>query len=218
MFTGLIGGLGRVVRAEKTSASLRLTIDAAPLPRELKIGDSIAVNGACLTITEKKTGTFTAEVMPETFRNSTLGSLRSGDIVNLEGALTMADALDGHLVAGHVEAVGRITAMENDEIANYYTVEVPETLTRYIVRKGSVAIDGISLTVTEVTPTTFTVSIIPHTAKVTILGGKKRGDAVNVETDMLAKYVEKLLGLPQEETNKKDGKLSKKILAENGFL
>ena len=195
MFTGLIAELGTVERLAEGSTSCQLTVRAQKILPGVKIGDSIAVNGVCLTVVHLQGNRFTADVMPETVRRTTLRQLQPGDRVNLEKALRPTDGLDGHIVQGHVEGVGTIREIAPEGNALVYRIETPKELLRYIVEKGSVAIDGISLTVTETDDTGFSVSLIPHTAKMTTLGYKSVGDSVNLETDILARYVEKMLGL-----------------------
>ena len=198
MFTGLIAALGTVERLADGSTSCRLTVRAPRLLSGVKIGDSIAVNGVCLTVVHLRGDTFTADVMPETVRRTTLHLLQPGDRVNLEKALRPTDGLDGHIVQGHVEGVGTIQQIIPEGNARVYRIQAPGELLRYIVEKGSVAVDGISLTVTETDDSGFSVSLIPHTAKMTTLGYKSVGDAVNLETDILARYVEKMLGMDKE--------------------
>lgn len=195
MFTGLIAEQGTVERLAEGSTSCQLTVRAQKILPGVKIGDSIAVNGVCLTVVHLQGNRFTADVMPETVRRTTLRQLQPGDRVNLEKALRPTDGLDGHIVQGHVEGVGTIREIAPEGNALAYRIETPKELLRYIVEKGSVAIDGISLTVTETDDTGFSVSLIPHTAKMTTLGYKSVGDSVNLETDILARYVEKMLGL-----------------------
>ena len=195
MFTGLIAELGTVERLAEGSTSCQLTVRAQKILPGVKIGDSIAVNGVCLTVVHLQGNRFTADVMPETVRRTTLRQLQPGDRVNLEKALRPTDGLDGHIVQGHVEGVGTIREIAPEGNALAYRIETPKELLRYIVEKGSVAIDGISLTVTETDDTGFSVSLIPHTAKMTTFGYKSVGDSVNLETDILARYVEKMLGL-----------------------
>ena len=199
MFTGLIAELGTVERLAEDSVSCRLTVRAPKILPGVKVGDSIAVNGVCLTVVHQQGNRFTADVMPETVRRTTLHQLQPGDKVNLEKALRPTDGLDGHIVQGHVEGVGRIQQITPEGNAMVYRIEVPRELSRYIVAKGSVAVDGISLTVTEADDSGFGVSLIPHTAKMTTLGYKRPGDMVNLETDILARYVEKMLGLKKRE-------------------
>ena len=167
MFTGLVAELGSVQKLARQGNSYHLTISARKVLENLKIGDSVAVNGACLTVVRMDNDGFTADVMPETVRLTNIGSLNAGDKVNLERTLRLCDGLDGHIVSGHVEGLGVISSRKPEGIAMVVTITTPAALLKYIIKKGSIAIDGISLTVTEVTDTTFSVSLIPHTAKET---------------------------------------------------
>ena len=217
MFTGLVAELGTVQRLARQGNSYHLTVDAKKVLNNLKIGDSVAVNGACLTVVRMDEGGFTADVMPETVRLTNIGSLQPGSKVNLERTLRLCDGLDGHIVSGHVEGLGTIAERRPEGIAVVVTIATPSELLKYIIKKGSIAIDGISLTVTEVTDTSFSVSLIPHTAKETTLGFKKVGDSVNLETDILGKYVERMLTWKQKQEKQADT-LDKNMLLENGFL
>ncbi|MDA8097861.1 MAG: riboflavin synthase [Clostridia bacterium] len=217
MFTGIIEELGTLERIERGSVSAHLNIRVREILKEVRLGDSISVNGVCLTVTDFASDRFTADVMGETLAKTNLGNLRIGDRVNLERALRMGDRLGGHLVSGHIDGVGTIVDKAPHGIAQVFTVEAPDVVMRYVIRKGSLAIDGISLTVVDCTDRSFRVSIIPHTAKMTTLGFKKKGDSVNLEADMLARYVEKLL---QGREPKADGsgKLDNTFLSKHGFL
>lgn len=195
MFTGLIAELGTVLSLTEDSATCRLAVRAHKIIPGLKLGDSVAVNGVCLTVVVVTGSSFTADVMPETLRSSNLGQLKPGSPVNLERTLRPTDGLDGHLVAGHVEGVGTITGITREGNAEIFRITAAPELLRYIVPKGSIAVDGISLTVTTVTAGDFGVSLIPATRKATTLGKKGVGDGVNLETDLLAKYVERILSL-----------------------
>ena len=220
MFTGLVAELGTVQRLARQGNSYHLTVGAKKTLQNLKIGDSVAVNGACLTVVRMGDSCFTADVMPETVRLTNIGSLQPGSRVNLERTLRLCDGLDGHIVSGHVEGLGTISEQRPEGIAVVVTIATPPELLKYIIKKGSIAIDGISLTVTEVTDTSFSVSLIPHTAKETTLGFKKVGDSVNLETDILGKYVERMLtwnNAAKEQASPADA-LDKKMLLENGFL
>lgn len=210
MFTGLVSELGKVKRSLRQSNSFKLTINAKHTLQDLKIGDSVAVNGTCLTVVQMDKDSFTVDVMPETARNTVVPAFNNGDAVNLERTVRVGDRLDGHIVTGHIDYTGLITQVKKDDIAYVFTIKVPEKAMRYIVMKGSVAIDGISLTVCDVGNDYFGVSIIPHTVQNTTLGFKNKGDIVNIETDILGKYVEKLLG--------KKEKNFTATLFENGFL
>ena len=206
-------GVLRSVRRGAHSAVL--SIGAETVLSDLKIGDSVAVNGVCLTATAVDAGGFTADVMHETLNRSSLGALVPGSPVNLERAMAANGRFGGHMVAGHIDGTGTITARRQDDNAVWYTVSAAPSLLRYIVEKGSIAIDGISLTVASVEADRFSVSVIPHTAAVTVLGRKRPGDIVNLETDLIGKYVEKLLR-PAEDTAPKGG-ISLEFLMENGF-
>lgn len=213
MFTGIIEELG-VIRSIRPGAhSSVLTVGAALVLSDLKIGDSVAVNGVCLTATNRDGGSFTADVMHETLNRSTLGALVSGSPVNLERAMPVGGRFGGHIVSGHIDGVGTITSVRRDDIALWYTVQAAPELLWYVVEKGSVAIDGISLTVASVERERFSVSLIPHTAAVTTLGRKRPGDQVNLETDIIGKYVEKLF-----QRRKETGAgITLDFLTENGF-
>lgn len=215
MFTGIVEELGtiRAVRRGKDSAVLSIGGDAV-LP-DLKIGDSVAVNGVCLTASAVDGGGFAADVMHETLNRSALGALVPGDRVNLERAMPASGRFGGHIVSGHIDGVGRICAVRRDDNALWYTIAAEGKLLRYVVEKGSIAIDGISLTVAAVGPETFSVSLIPHTAAHTTLGQKGPGGLVNLETDIIGKYVEALLG-PREEPPPQH-KMTREFLLQNGF-
>ena len=215
MFTGLIEEIGTVRRIERGAKGARLTIAANTVLENTKIGDSIATNGVCLTVVALTDDSFSADVMAESLRRSALGSLQSGSPVNLERAMPADGRFGGHIVSGHIDGTGRIAATRRDDNAVWYTVETPAPLLRYIVEKGSITIDGISLTVAAVEQDRFSVSLIPHTAQVTILGEKGPGDTVNLETDIIGKYVEKLLQPAPEPTGSRGVTLE--FLAENGF-
>ena len=218
MFTGLVAELGTVQRLARQGSSYHLTVGAKKVLQNLKIGDSVAVNGACLTVVRMDEGGFTADVMPETVRLTNIGSLQPGSKVNLERTLRLCDGLDGHIVSGHVEGLGTISEQRPEGIAVVVTIDTPPELLKYIIKKGSIAIDGISLTVTEVTDTSFSVSLIPHTAKETTLGFKKVGDNVNLETDILGKYVERMLTWNKQTQAGKADTLNMQTLLENGFV
>lgn len=197
MFTGIIEDLGTVAGIKRTNKGALLSFATAlPLGR-ISIGDSIAVNGACLTVVRKQRGnrraTIAMDVSAETLRRTTLGSLAVGDRVNLERCLTLDKLLGGHLVSGHVDGVGKIVSITAEGDSKLYTFEVAPAQARYLVEKGSVAIDGVSLTVFAIAGRRFSVALIPHTLRLTTLGQKGPGDAVNVESDMLVKYVERIL-------------------------
>ena len=194
MFTGIIEETGSVARVLQGGTSGEIRIKASCVLEGTKLGDSIAVNGVCLTVTGLYDDGFTADVMPETLRRSNLGLLRSGDKVNLERAMAADGRFGGHIVSGHIDGTGTIKELKKEKNATWVTVSAPGHLLRLIVEKGSIAIDGISLTVAGVDDTSFKVSVIPHTSAETTLTLKKSGDPVNLETDIVGKYVEKLLG------------------------
>ncbi len=218
MFTGLVAELGTVTELKLLKQSYNITVKAQKVLENLKIGDSIAVNGACLTVVKISGSAFTADIMPETVKLTNLRNLKSGDKVNLERTLKLSDGLDGHIVSGHVEGIGVIASKKAQGIAEIVTVKTPPQLLKYIIKKGSIAIDGISLTVTEVTGSDFSVSLIPHTAKETTLGFKKPGDEVNLETDIIGKYVEHLLNFKTSAGAENKNTLTKSLLFENGFI
>lgn len=213
MFTGIVEELGSIESVRKGAHSAVLTVKASKVLEDCHIGDSICTNGVCLTVTSFTPATFCADVMHETLNRSSLGSLRAGSPVNLERAMPLNGRFGGHIVSGHIDGVGTITRIKVDDNAVWYTISADRAIMRYIVEKGSICIDGISLTVAEVTDTTFSVSIIPHTREVTSLGSKQVGDVVNLENDVVGKYVEKLL-----DPRKGGGSISREFLARNGFI
>jgi riboflavin synthase len=194
MFTGIVKAVGRIEKIKPEGGDLRLTIRAAELPwREFSIGESISINGVCLTAVDFLQDGFVADVSVETANVTTLGKLVEGSKVNLEPSVSLGERLGGHLVSGHVDCVGTIEARETDARSVRLVVNVPAEYSRYIASKGSVCIDGVSLTVNEVSENTFGVNIIPHTAEVTICGNYQEGTEVNIEVDLIARYVERLL-------------------------
>lgn len=194
MFTGLIQSIGRVAALQPRGGDLRIVIDAGSLDLSTtQAGDSIAVSGVCLTALEPHAGGFAADASNETLACTTLGRLRVGDPVNLERSLTLATPLGGHFVSGHVDGVGRVLSIADDGRSQRWVFEVPEDLRRYIASKGSVAVNGVSLTVNELTPTGFGVNLIPHTLAHTSFGTMAVGEAINIEIDLLARYVERLM-------------------------
>ena len=212
MFTGIIEEIGTVRRIEHGAKGARLTIQANTVLEDTRIGDSIATNGVCLTVVSMTGDSFSADVMAESLRRSSLGTLQGGSPVNLERAMAANGRFGGHIVSGHIDGTGTIASQKREDNAVWVKIKTPALLLRYIVEKGSIAIDGVSLTVAAVTDTDFSVSIIPHTGAQTILLGKKPGDPVNLECDVIGKYVEKLTA-PH-----KTGGISTNFLAENGFL
>lgn len=198
MFTGLIEEQGRVLTPPRNG---KLSLAASKVTEGLALGDSIAVNGVCLTVSTFSGQRFTTDVMPETLHRSNLGELRTGSLVNLERALPATGRFGGHFVSGHIDGVGSLLSVRPEGNALIFSIRAAPELLRGIVEKGSVAIDGISLTVVEVTETLFSVSVIPHTAAVTTLAGKRPGDHLNLETDMIGKYVLRALSLSQPSNN-----------------
>lgn len=210
MFTGIVEGLGKVIRLTKKGADLVLEVEAEIDLGEVSLGDSIAVNGACLTVTSQNGKVFFADVSAESLSKTTLKYLRTGQQVNLEKSLRIGGFLGGHFVLGHVDGIGRILSRTQKSGSIIFAIEAVDSLSRYIVEKGSVAIDGISLTVNRLEKERFYVNVIPHTAAHTTLTGKKEGEWVNIEADILGKYVEKLL-------QSKQG-IDKDFLTEHGFI
>lgn len=213
MFTGLIEEIGLIQLVTKSEKAALISIRASLVLKGAKVGDSICTNGVCLTITELNKNCFTAFVMPETMRKSNLKNLIAGNKVNLERALSLQDRLGGHIVSGHIDGTGIITKLQGEDNALWITISAQEELLRYIVQKGSIAIDGVSLTVANINSEVFQVSIIPHTRFETTLLDKKEGDEVNLECDILGKYIDKLLKKP--EPAKKNININ--MLIENGF-
>lgn len=215
MFTGIVEEIGVVESVQKGQHSAVLTIRAKKVLADAKIGDSIAVNGVCLTVTKLLSGCFQADVMHETLNRSALAKLGSGQHVNLERAMPADGRFGGHIVAGHVDGVGKITDVRRDDTAVWYTIQAEAGVLRYIVEKGSVAVDGISLTVAQTGEDWFSVSAIPHTVEHTVLKERTKGSSVNLETDIIGKYVEKLLG--GEKSRKSGSVITKDFLAKYGF-
>ena len=218
MFTGIIEGVGRLAAREPRGGDVRFSFATGSLPFEhVQLGESIAVNGVCLTVVAFDAGSFQADASTETLALTTLGTLAEGAALNLERAMRPSDRLGGHLVSGHVDAQGRVEERRSTGDFTLFTFSLDPGLTRYIIEKGSIAIDGVSLTVNSCERGRFAVSIIPHTLQVTMLGRLKPGDLVNIEVDMIGKYVEKMLaekpaGIPAA------GRINPGFLAEHGFL
>lgn len=221
MFTGIVEEKGKVRYIQLTGESGVLAIKAKKVLEGTKIGDSIAVNGVCLTVTSLQPDGFTADVMAETLRRSSLGDCKAGSSVNLERAMAADGRFGGHIVSGHIDGTGIIRSMTREENAIWVSIETPPQILRLIVEKGSICIDGISLTVAMVDEEGFQVSVIPHTGEETILLEKVPGDSVNLENDVVGKYVERLLGLKNDENSqtetKKASKITMEFLEEFGF-
>ncbi len=217
MFTGIVEELGTVMAVQKKSHALRLQIKAHKVLEGTKLGDSICTNGVCLTVTALNAVGFEVDVMPETVMKSNLNELKSGSLVHLERALTLQTRLGGHMVSGHIDGQGKIGEITKDENATWLTINVAQQILKYIIYKGSIAIDGVSLTVAEVGADYFKVSIIPHTATNTHLLQKKLGDIVNLECDMVGKYIERFLNFEAKE-EKNTSKLTKDFLSQYNFL
>ena len=211
MFTGIVEEMGSVKSLRRERGAARLTVSASTVLGDAALGDSICVNGVCLTVVEKGKTEFSADVAVETLKVTNLGELKTGAKVNLERALQLSARIGGHLVTGHVDAVGRIREKREEGNGWRIFIDAPESSLRYIIKKGSVAVDGISLTVADVDKAGFSIAIIPHTAKLTTLGFKAGGDSVNLETDIIGKYVERLLSGRVE-----DG-VSLELLRKTGF-
>lgn len=214
MFTGIVEEMGTVKGIKKGAASAVLTIEASKVLEDVSLGDSIAVNGVCLTVIGFSPTSFSADVMHETLGRSSLGMLKTGSPVNLERAMKADGRFGGHIVSGHIDGTGKISDIRKDDNAIWYTISTSGSILRYIVEKGSVAIDGISLTVAKLDHEAFKVSIIPHTAQNTTLSIRKTGDTVNLENDIIGKYVERLMKPAEKEI--KCG-ITEAFLVENGF-
>lgn len=216
MFTGLIKEIGVIKAIKKGSLSAQLTIKASKVLENMTLGDSIATNGVCLTVISFTTNEFVVDVMPETMRLSNLNDLVAGSLVNLEPALRLGDRFGGHIVSGHSDGVGKIVEITKEDNATWIKIEIEKQLLKYIVYKGSVAIDGTSLTIGQINEDSFKVSIIPLTKEETTLLKKKIGDDVNIECDVIGKYVEKLVTYVEPKTSKKTIDIN--FLTKNGFL
>lgn len=219
MFTGIVEEIGEIRNIKRGAKSVRLTIKGSVVLQDARLGDSIAVNGVCLTVTDMDTSaqTFSADVMAESMRRTALGTLTVGSRVNLERAMAANGRFGGHIVSGHIDGTGTIREMKREDNAVWVTVEADAGILRYIIEKGSIAIDGISLTVAYVDDTCFKVSIIPHTASETTLLTKKAGDLVNLENDVIGKYVEKLMHRA-DVPEKTGSRLDADFLMQHGYL
>ena len=216
MFTGIVEEIGTIKSIKASSRSMVLHISARIVLEGLNIGESISVNGVCLTVTSFDSNSFCADIMPETMQKSSLGSLNRGGSVNLERALTLNSRLGGHIVSGHIDGTGKIITKKQDENAIRITIAACPAILRYIIEKGSVAIDGISLTVAAIEKDSFMVSLIPHTKQKTTLCSKGIGELVNIENDQIAKYIEKLTHPTSSQDRESEG-LSMEFLIKNGF-
>ncbi|MBI1824218.1 MAG: riboflavin synthase [Nitrospirae bacterium] len=193
MFSGLIAGTGIVKGMAKSGRSARLTIEGRGVLKKLSSGESVSVNGACLTVAALSKSRFTADISNETLARTTLGDLRAGDPVNLEQSARFSDRIGGHLVSGHIDGIGRIRKIEQIENAFLYQIDLPKSLLKYCIEKGSIAVEGISLTINQVKEKGILLMVIPHTMELTNLGEKKAGDRVNIENDLVGKYIERFL-------------------------
>ncbi len=213
MFTGIIEDKGKVLRVAYRGQEKRLTVELPPYLTELQVGDSININGACLTVTQKKEREAELDLSQETLQKTVLGELKEGDLVNLERALKLTDRLGGHIVTGHVDGIGLVIGKSKERDFVRLRIKIPESVSKYVVEKGSIAIDGISLTVNECEAAEIEMTLIPYTLEKTTLMNKGVGDRVNVEADILGKYVEKLL----DRGDRKSGKVDLSFLKEHGF-
>lgn len=216
MFTGIIEEVGIIDQIKQSGDAIRMTIRSEKLLSDVNLGDSIAVNGVCLTVTSFDQKRFTVDLMPETVKGTSLRQLNRGSSVNLERAMAAGGRFGGHFVSGHVDGIGEIRRKERDNNAVYYEINVNESIRKYILMKGSIAVDGTSLTVFGVTDDSFTISIIPHTIEETIIGQKGPGDIVNIECDMLGKYIEQFIEQRYSKQEKKSS-LTASFLEEHGF-
>jgi riboflavin synthase len=218
MFTGIIEEIGVIDSVQQGHESLVLDIRAQNIMSDMHLGDSISIDGVCLTITSFSNHHFTLDVMPETVRSTTLKLLRKGSKVNLERAMGAGGRFGGHMLSGHVDEVGTIIGKKQVDNAIYYEIQVSEDARKYMIYKGSISVDGTSLTIFGLTEKSFTVSLIPHTLSESVLGNKRVGDIVNIECDMIGKYVEHFLKNRSHEASKKKSTISKNLLEEHGFL
>ncbi|QOR65330.1 riboflavin synthase [Cytobacillus suaedae] len=217
MFTGIIEEIGKVKNISSTGEAIVMKIGATKILRDVNLGDSISVNGVCLTVTSFGSSEFTVDIMPETVRASSLKSLQRNSKVNLERAMSANGRFGGHFVSGHVDGIGTIVKKEPQANAVYYEIEVADDLRRYLLFKGSVAVDGTSLTIFGLTKNTFTISLIPHTMSETVLGSKGVGEIVNIECDMLGKYLEQFVQRATTPNNQRNSSLTASFLEEHGY-
>ncbi|MFY4775919.1 riboflavin synthase [Metabacillus sp. RGM 3146] len=215
MFTGIVEEIGRVESIRQGSRSMILSISASSILDDVSLGDSISINGVCLTVTDFTNRSFTVDVMPETMKATNLHQLNKGSSVNLERAMAANGRFGGHFVSGHVDGTGKIVRKKAEENAVYYEIETSPSVTETLVMKGSIAVDGVSLTIFGLKDGCVTISLIPHTLSQTIIGMKKEGDLVNIECDLIGKYLHKFANVSQD---KKKGKLTADFFRENGFI
>ncbi|MGO2118483.1 MAG: riboflavin synthase [Fusobacterium sp.] len=218
MFTGLVEEIGEIISIKSGDKSVQLKIKSTKVLKNAKIGDSIATNGTCLTAVEVGSNYFVADCMHETVKRTNLKRLKAGSFVNLEKSISLSTPLGGHLVTGDVNCEGKIKSITKDGIAKVYTIEIEHRYMKYIVEKGRVSLDGASLSIVGFQGDTLCVSLIPHTQEMITLGNKKVGDYINIETDLIGKYIERFLTFQNEEKEVKKSKLSKEFLASNGFF
>ncbi|PEB53209.1 riboflavin synthase [Bacillus pseudomycoides] len=214
MFTGIVEELGTVSNIKQSGEAMELTIHANSILSDVKLGDSIAVNGICLTVTSFTASSFTVDAMPETMKSTSLCMLKPLSKANLERAMAANGRFGGHFVTGHIDGVGTIVSKKQHFNAIYYKIGIPNDLLRYCLQKGSVAVDGTSLTIFDIDESSITISLIPHTVSESIIGEKVAGDIVNIECDMIGKYIEHFISKPA----KRDSSVTESFLQENGFL
>lgn len=215
MFTGIIEEIGTIESVQSSKEAIVFTIGAKRILKDVSLGDSISVNGVCLTVTQYTASSFSVDVMPETVRSTSLSQLKKGSPVNLERAMAANGRFGGHFVSGHVDGIGKIIKKQQVSNAVYYEIQVPEELTSTLIHKGSITVDGISLTIFGLEDQKVVISIIPHTLGETILGTKGVGDIVNIECDLVGKYIKKFV---TQQGSPKGSSLSKSFLEENGFV
>ncbi len=218
MFTGIIQAVGKIISLEPRGGDVRISINSRKLPMaHANLGDSIAVNGVCLTVVEKTTTGFAADVSNETLSRTTLKQLQAGSSINLEMAMTPSSRLGGHIVSGHVDGVGEVLKRWSDGRSEKFVIQAPDQLAKYIAEKGSICVDGISLTVNKVEGARFELNIVPHTLQETTMGEFQSGRKVNLEVDIIARYLERLI-MGDKAANPKTGGVTMQLLQENGFL
>jgi len=217
MFTGLVGEIGEVIGLETKDLSLKITVRSKKIIEDAKLGDSIATNGTCLTATKIGSDYFQADIMHESVRRTNLKRLKVGDLVNLEKSLTLATPLGGHLVTGDIDGEGIISNIYSDGIAKIYVVKIESRLMKYVVEKGRITLDGASLTIVDFGDDFLSVSLIPHTQEMITLGSKSIGDYLNIETDLIGKYIERMMTFKEKKITEKKSNITENFLAENGF-